>query len=57
MLSTTDSILVTGGVGFVGSALVGELLEATGATRITVLDKFFNDGANAADPVGTYRIY
>jgi UDP-glucose 4-epimerase len=42
MLSTTDSILVTGGAGFVGSALVDELLEANGAARITVLDNFFN---------------
>jgi UDP-glucose 4-epimerase len=42
MLSTTDSILVTGGAGFIGSALVDELLEATETARITVLDNFFN---------------
>ena len=42
MLSEVKSILVTGGAGFVGSWLVGELLGKAGSARITVLDNLFN---------------
>jgi len=42
MLSEVGSILVTGGAGFVGSWLLGELLAKRGQARITVLDNLFN---------------
>ena len=42
MLSEVGSILVTGGAGFVGSWLLGELLAIGGVSRITVLDNLSN---------------
>jgi UDP-glucose 4-epimerase len=42
MLADASSVLVTGGAGFVGSALVEELLGRAGRARIHVLDNLFN---------------
>lgn len=42
MIAELESVLVTGGAGFVGSALVEELLGRAGRARIHVLDNLFN---------------
>ena len=38
-------VLVTGGAGFIGSALVRGLLDQTGAARVTVLDNLLTGKA------------
>ena len=52
---TTSSILITGGCGFIGTALIAGLLESNTRFDIRVLDNFANGSAEDLAAVTAYE--